>query len=384
MEPQKILSYYPSYSILDEIVSYGNGKYKNLNIFIDLKNALQALYMKDTIQNIIDLSNIPYNIDDKEDTSIFVSIVSFIAFHKMYSLKRDLNLNMYFFMESGESTYHTQIDKYYKFRRKLSNIHGLSKNDRHTFFRVLRSNLSLVNSACNYMPNIHVFYLENMEADFIPYYLIKRKLVNLENTANIIYSNDHDLYQCLDDDVYIFSKVYKNKKILRKGQAIKQYLKADNVDDNYLPLIMAILGDPGDDVKGVDGIGKKIVIDVIEDVVKMVGGMEKLYENLENIQNKKIFLNPIPPEKIENKYLKKIIENEDLIIKNLKLVSFEVISRNFESPKNSIMNKRQLYIKNILENKIKSNLEKMRGSLNKAKIFLQENELEYIFYNGDK
>ena len=54
MHPSSLLSYYPTYAILDEIVSYGN--YKKLNIFMDLKNNLQSTYMEHAILNILENS----------------------------------------------------------------------------------------------------------------------------------------------------------------------------------------------------------------------------------------------------------------------------------------------------------------------------------------
>ena len=73
MHPSSLLSYYPTYQILDEIVSYGN--YKKLNIFIDLKNVMQSTYMEHAIVNIIENSK-----NSKfMDTSVFSSLVSFLS-----------------------------------------------------------------------------------------------------------------------------------------------------------------------------------------------------------------------------------------------------------------------------------------------------------------
>ena len=70
MHPSSLLSYYPTYNILDQIVSYNN--YKKLNIFIDLKNTLQTTYMEHAIVNIIQNSKNTKYID----TSIFSSVIS--------------------------------------------------------------------------------------------------------------------------------------------------------------------------------------------------------------------------------------------------------------------------------------------------------------------
>jgi len=54
MSVQSLLSYYPTYSILDEVVSLTGTNH--LNIFSDLKNNLQTLYMQHSILNIIENS----------------------------------------------------------------------------------------------------------------------------------------------------------------------------------------------------------------------------------------------------------------------------------------------------------------------------------------
>ena len=69
MHPSSLISYYPTYAILDEIVSIGS--YKHLNIFIDLKNVLQTTYMKHAIENIVESSRS----SRYKDTSIFSSLI---------------------------------------------------------------------------------------------------------------------------------------------------------------------------------------------------------------------------------------------------------------------------------------------------------------------
>ena len=84
MHPSSLLSYYPTYAILDEIVSFGD--YKKLNIFIDLKNVLQTTYMKHAIENIIDSSKKSRYLD----TSVFSAVISFLSLNKIYGMKRGI------------------------------------------------------------------------------------------------------------------------------------------------------------------------------------------------------------------------------------------------------------------------------------------------------
>ena len=121
MHPSSLLSYYPTYAILDEIVSFGN--YKKLNIFIDLKNALQTTYMKHAIENIIDNSKGSKHID----TSVFSSLISFLSFHKIYGVKRGIDTNFIIFFETGQSFYHKNIDKSYKISRRIDDLYEIGR-----------------------------------------------------------------------------------------------------------------------------------------------------------------------------------------------------------------------------------------------------------------
>ena len=82
MHPSSILAYYPKYSLLDEIIA--RNQYHKLVIYIDLKNCLKGIYVKDIVVSILESSNSTRFID----TSVFSSLISFIAYHKMYAYKR--------------------------------------------------------------------------------------------------------------------------------------------------------------------------------------------------------------------------------------------------------------------------------------------------------
>ena len=94
MHPSSILSYYPTYSILDEILSYS--EYDTLNLYLDLKNNLQSLYMKHAIVNLVESTLMSNYIN----TAIFESLLSFLSFHKVYAAKRKININFYVFFDA--------------------------------------------------------------------------------------------------------------------------------------------------------------------------------------------------------------------------------------------------------------------------------------------
>jgi len=378
MASQTILSYYPTYSILDEVLSTGN--YKSLNFYFDLKNNLQTLYMKHEIENIIETTLL----SKRTDSSIFESVLSFLSFHKTYCINRNIKANFYIFLESGKSNYHLNISKKYKISRRIDDLYGLDREKRDLFFHVIQKNFMLLEKALNKMPNIYLIRLPYLEADFVPFYLITRNLVKRNaETGHIVYSNDHDLLQCLNDDVYVYVKVPKVKKLIKKGQSLKSYLKfTNNYPDDYLPLTMAIIGDTGDDVQGIKGIGGKTVEKIIKDVVNLVGGIENLYNNV--LKGREIF--PLDLNSHPNKYINTIIQkekSEKLISNNLKLVSFEILSRFLDNPINTEMLEKRKIIENILENKEITDIEVMRKALEMSRIYITDDSLDSIYYQSN-
>ena len=302
MHPASILSYYPTYQLLDEIVSHND--YKSINLYIDLKNCLQSLYMEHAIVNILE-STLK---SGKTNSSIFESVISFLGFNKLYTIKRKLNLKVYLFFESGVSFYHKNISKKYKISRRIDDLYGLDKEKREIFFGIIQKNLGLVEQCCNKLPNTYVVRLHHLEADFIPYYLIRNKIVCREpSTAHIVFSNDHDMLQTLTagEHTFVFQKHAKSKKVRRRGEALLGELKVENdLPDEVQPLAMSILGDPGDDVDGIKGIGQSRFLANSTDLLRATGGIQQLYQNV--MKGKPIF----DPTSIRNpnKYLNKILD----------------------------------------------------------------------------
>jgi hypothetical protein len=374
MHPSSLLSYYPTYAILDEIVSYGS--YKQLNVFMDLKNTLQSTYMEHAIVNLVESSKKSATLD----TSIFSSLISFLSFHKMYGIKRGVDTKFYIFFESGHSYYHKNISKQYKISRRIDDLYGLDKMDIDLFFETLQGNFQLIESACNRMPGIRVIRLPNLEADFVPYFLTTRNLVQKgDGVGNVLYSNDHDMWQTLNDDVYIFSKSGKHKKILKKGNVMELMTKKkNNIPDEYLPLAMAVIGDPGDDVIGVKGIGPASFLAIFDQLISMTGNLEQIYRKVESNKNLFDFI----PKSVTNKKLQSIIDaevNNQTISKNLKLVSFELISRAVENPVTTEMRDKRTIIEKRLQPRKDASLEAMKMALAKNRVTLEESSIDFLY-----
>jgi len=378
MQPNNLISYYPTYGILDEVVSYG--PYNQLNIYIDLKNNMQTTYMEHAIVNIVEnsLRSRMY------DTSIFSSLVSFLAFHRRYAISREMKLNFFIFFESGQSYYHQNISSKYKISRRIDDLYGLDHEKRELFFKVLNANYNMIENAFNKIPNSKVIRLPNLEADFVPYYLINHNLVERnDGVGHIIYSNDHDLLQCVNDNVYVYQKVgSKIKRIVKKGEVMQKELKKDyGIPDEYFPLALAIIGDTGDDVEGVKGVGPAFFAKSFNEIQKLVGSMDDLYDNIVN--KRPIFDKSLCP--IPNKFVSKIIdfeENEGGVTRNLKLVSFELLSRTLiDPPTVEILNKKKL-IEKVLNDESLTKLHPLQEALTRTGVEIEDSALELLFYNS--
>ena len=374
MHPSSLLSYYPTYSILDEILAKNN--YKKMTIYIDLKNTLQTVYMEHAIVNILEQSKIAKYFD----TSIFSSLVSFLSFHRIYGHKRGVDIDFIIFFESGHSIYHKNISKTYKISRRIDDLYGLHRADKELFYKILHANFQLIENAFNKMPNTKVIRLNKLEADFIPYYLLSRKLVEYDSSrVHTIYSNDHDLWQCVSDHSYIFSKAGKSKKIIKQGEIMRLMLKKPTkIPDIFLPLAMSVIGDTGDDVDGVKNVGPSRFLEIFPELIKLTGSMGKIYEK---IRKGEALFDPVP-QNFKNKYLKDVVYSEinnKTISNNLKLVSFELISREVDDPSSIEMIDRKKQIEDIMKPKEYAPLDSMKQALEMAGIYLEESSIDFLY-----
>jgi len=332
--------------------------------------------MEHAIINIVENSKNTKHID----TSVFSSVISFLSFHKIYGMKRGIDIEFIIFFESGKSSYHKNISKKYKISRKIDDLYGLDRVDRELFFNVLMSNFRLVEKALNVMPSVKVIRLPELEADFIPYYLLSRGHVPVDGSVgHLIYSNDHDLYQCAANHCYIYSKSAKVRKIIKPGTIMKTLLKKETtIPDIYAPLAMAVVGDPGDDIDGINGVGPVGFLEVFDQLVALTGTMGEIYKNLQN--NKPLFTNP--PANIVNKKLKKIVDQEiqtGVLSKAIRLISFEMLSRELDDPKTTeMLDKRKLIERRMNDNEIVP-LESMKTALIKNGVMLEEGSIDFLY-----
>jgi hypothetical protein len=372
MHPSSIMPYYPKYSVLDEVVA--RNQYHKLIIYIDLKNCLKGIYLKDIVVNILESSNSTQFID----TSIFSSLISFIAYHKMYAHKRGVSFDFIIFFEMGTSSYHQNIDKNYKRSRTLDDFFGLKREKRERFTEILQANFQLIERACNRMPHIKVIRIPRLEADFIPYYLITRNLTsNDEKVAHVLYSSDHDMWQTISEHCYVYFRSASMKTIIKKNEGLTKYIKSETkYPDEYIPLALSIIGDLGDDVYGISGIGPKGFLKVIDEFVKIFGNMKNIYDKIE--KGEELFKGI----ETENKILTTIIEAEiknKTLSNNLKLVSFELLSRALDSPNSTEMIEKKKHIENVMKTSNITRREAMISALERNGVFLEGTSIDFIY-----
>lgn len=376
MHPSAIIGHYPTYLILDTIMAKNN--YNSINLFVDLKNIMRSIHIDDFIRSIIKMNRK----SDKVDTSIFSSLIPFLSFHKEYCAKRGYDIKFYILFESGDSYYHQNINENYKLSRKINNYSKLTEDEKAEFSNILDANNKLIENALNKIPDVFVFNLHNIEADFIPHYLISRNKISIDNFVNIIYSNDHDMWQCCNNPhTFIFSKAHKRKReVLDSSRIIKKLLKVDSdIPPEAFTLLMSVIGDKGDDVEGIRGIGPKKIAKIGNRLIELLGGINNLMYNIKN-DNNIIYEDRILD---EDNDIYKILDSEreyKTITKNMKQVDFEIMSYYMGMEESEALRKNKEKIDDVLLNHTCTTMNALYKALVKNRVFFHKDNLEMIFW----
>ncbi|QJC29674.1 flap endonuclease [Enterobacteriaceae endosymbiont of Plateumaris pusilla] len=134
----------------------------------------------------------------------------------------------------------------------------------------------------------HVISIKNIEADDIIGTIASKAVKN--NYFISIFSLDKDMAQLVSDNINLINPI--NNSILGPNEIYHKY----GVMPNMISDLLALQGDPIDNIPGVKGIGKKISIYLINNV----GNLKFIYNNLNCIN--KLNINRI-------KYIKKCLLN---------------------------------------------------------------------------
>ena len=382
---EQLINYYPKHHLFDEILN-SNPTATHINYFIDLKNIMQTVYLEFAIR---------YLINDSIDRGfsspwIFESFIAFLGFHKDYVASRGKTASFYVFFETGDSGYHKRIYKDYKCRRKIDKAFGLTAKELKLNREIWQRNLLLIEKAASKIPDVHVLHMKNLEADFIPYYLMSRNKVDMsDNVINVSYSTDHDLYQnTLLKNSYTYYRHRTTCMILDKYDIVDHYNRkhksfVNTIEPEYYPIFIAMTGDTGDDIPvPVRGGGPVRVGKVIKEFVDICGGIENMYNIASNLNNTELISEEkVKSLQIDNTWLRKFVENNQKILMNMRLMCFEVLSRVLDNSPTGTMLELRKYIDERIYDKTSVEQNILNENLNKIKVFVEEKYMNKVYMN---
>lgn len=144
---------------------------------------------------------------------------------------------------------------------------------------------------------IKILEIDGFEADDIIATIVEK----LSGKCNfIIVSSDKDIMQLVNDNVKLFD--VKTNEYIDKNKVVERL----GIEPQLITSYLAILGDNVDNIKGIQGIGPKRVIEILKENLPL----EKLIEK---------------PEKIPQQFRQTILDNVDLLKNNLELVTLKTI-----------------------------------------------------------
>jgi len=124
--------------------------------------------------------------------------------------------------------------------------------------------------------NIPFFEQENYEADDVLGTLAHR--ASSQNIQSVIVTTDKDIYQLVDKSTTVFNPV---KDITLDEKKVKEHF---GVSPSQVVDVLALWGDPSDNIPGVPGIGEK----TSKALINQFGSLEKLLKNLDKIEKARL------------------------------------------------------------------------------------------------
>jgi DNA polymerase I len=213
-----------------------------------------------------------------ENKEMYIFLKIFISL-----IKKENYEKLFIVFDKNKKTFRNEMNSEYKKNRKKTPD---------SLIKHLGEVQKLINEI-----NLEYLVCENFEADDLIASFIKKFANNAEFDFHI-FSQDKDLFQLLSKNVKILR--YKENKLELFGS--EEFLILFNFSHINFKYYLALVGDKVDNIKGIDGIGKKRANYIVS-----------TYENLENTF---FNINSLPKE------LKVLIENERKEIeKNIEIIS---------------------------------------------------------------
>jgi DNA polymerase-1 len=150
---------------------------------------------------------------------------------------------------------------------------------------------------CLSLMGLHILELPGYEADDIQG-TIAKMAHSQDDTISYVLSGDRDLLQLIDDKVTVLLVTNAETKEMDESAFRAEYgVSPDDFVD-----MKALMGDSSDNIPGVAGIGKKTA----EGLIQGFGGLDKIYENIDNPAIKKGVREKLIKDK-DNAYLSKTL-----------------------------------------------------------------------------
>lgn len=331
------MPYLCKYSILDNLFKDLLESDKCFNIYFDTKNVIAQIHNPHEQQRLMQSFN------NQSDPFILARSIIVLANHWMrYFKKHNKNCNIFFFDDRGTSTYHMGLSKTYKANRKIARHKiaidlQLPKDFSDRFEYYYDQSILGLKKLFNITPSVFYFDLKDLESDFIPKFIIEEfytsKGVKNENYYHILVGNDKDMLQLINDNrTYQFRKHFTDKEftLISEDMVMEEFTKYENIQPyqlksaKFIPLILALAGDTIDGIKGIYRQGYKSIYKYIDKLYQSKIITEEDYKAESFIFKIKEY-SKINPSMMSDVLTKSILSNEDLILNNYKLTSFDEI-----------------------------------------------------------
>lgn len=370
-----------------------NENLDTVHYYVDFKNSYTGFFISDIVQEMV--SNKQYN---RPESSVLQSLIHMIAAWKYFCLERNKKLKVFICTDQGKSTYHNEINKEYKAQRKISpSLLPLKEPLEH----IIYDNMQIFEKIYKHFGNVFYFNLKFLESDFLPYWLITRIYKGQDNILHVISSNDKDHYQSLLlPNTIMYSKKQGISKEYNKTTILADFMKIHtiknqnkmikvldtirNINPEYITVLMSMVGDASDNVKGATKVGPMTTLELFSNtniVNSILGDLN--VRRKEILEDKNLFDFSNVNLSTDKKW-SKIIEENDTITKAFKQIDYEMLCMYLEQENNlhkvkhlKYMNEQLNYVLEEstpnLKDVIKENIKKMRD------IRIHEKSLDYLF-----
>ena len=189
------------------------------------------------------------------------------------------------------------------------------KAGRHAMPEELKSQFPIMKEVLQAM-NIKVLEKEGYEADDILGTLAKH--TNSNGGQAVILSGDRDTFQLIDENILVRIPRTKAGKTETDVYNIEKIKEEYGIDPIQFIQIKGLMGDPGDNIPGVPGVGEKTAFDLI----KRYKTMDNLYEKLDKNEDD-----------LKGKMREKLVDNRELayLSKDLGTINCDVpVEKNIE------------------------------------------------------